>query len=243
MDDWKKFWNEYPATIDETAFLVQVGHTVSGKPYSAGQFADMVSSIRAALGLGPDHRLLDVCCGNGVITRELARSCGRVVGVDFSGPLIETARRFNRLANITYETMDALDLEQASFAGEGPFDRINMYAALQHFHTGDLARLLEGMLRHVVGDFVILIGGVLDAERKHAFLDTPEKQAMYEEYCRQGRDRLGTWWDKSFVVETCHMLGLHCTIDDRSPLRPGAHYRFDARIVPQTSNPMSRERA
>ena len=47
-------------------------------------------------GLGIGGRAIDVCCGTGDFAFELARlagPAGRVVGVDFSAPMIELARR------------------------------------------------------------------------------------------------------------------------------------------------------
>jgi protein-L-isoaspartate O-methyltransferase len=229
--DWQKFWNEHPASAGDTDFLVQVGHTMGGKPYSEAQFTAMLQSIRAGLDLGTSDTLLDICCGNGVVTRQLAKNCHHVVGIDFSATLIDRAMRYNADANVTYQVMNALDVGSASFPGNAPFSRISMYAALQHFEIDELARLLAGMLAQSAGAAVIFIGGILDATRKHAFLDTPEKRALCEDYQRRGNDRLGTWWDPEAFANTCGRLGLSCAIDAESPGRPGGHYRFDARIT------------
>ena len=231
MQNWRKFWNEYPATAGEQEFLRQVGHTVAGLPYSPQQFEAMVAGIRAALQLSPEDVVLDVCCGNGVITKELAKHCGRILGVDFSVPLIAAARKFHGGTNISFQTADALEIGSATLDDPGPFSRVLIYAALQHFAPEDLPVLLNGFLRHADDMPVILLGGVLDAGRKQLYLDTPEKLAMYETYRKEGRDRLGTWWCKDHIRDVCNGLGLGCEIDDSSEGRPGGHYRFDARIT------------
>lgn len=68
-----------------------------------------------------DARLLDLCCGTGVMTRDLARRApdGRVVGVDFSPVMLEVARAKNAAPNIEFVQADALHLpfEDASFDG------------------------------------------------------------------------------------------------------------------------------
>jgi len=231
MTDWQTFWTEYPASLDEREFLRQVGHTIDGQPYSDGQFEAMVATIREALRLKPTDALLDVCCGNGIVTVELSKYSRRVVGIDFSAPLIEIARKFHHPSNLVYHTMSALQVNDGVLGAEGPFDRVLMYAALQHFRLEDLDRLLSGFLRHAAPGVVIVLGGVLDVSRKHLFFDTPEKRAMLRTYQREGRDRLGTWWDKDLVSRSCEAVGLQCHIDDHSPGRPGGHYRFDAIIV------------
>src|SRR5262245_18141134 len=133
MKDWKTFWNEYPATVGESDFLRQVFHTVDGQPYTPEQFEAMVSSIRRGLRLGPTNTLLDVCCGNGLVTAELAVHCRQVLGVDFSMPLIDIARKFHKRENVRFLILNALELETTDLGVEAPFDRQIMYGALQHF--------------------------------------------------------------------------------------------------------------
>ncbi len=228
--DWETFWNKYPVSVGEQEFLLQVGHTVDGRPYSMPQFEAMIASIEGALQLNSVDVLLDVCCGNGIVTRALARRCRRALGIDFSAPLIDVACKFHAGTNVDYEMMNALELDSLATLADGPFTRVLMYAALQHFQPHDLKTLLEGFLRYAANDRIILFGGVLDAAKKHLFLDTPQKKLNYELYRRQGRDRLGTWWDQNFIREVCNGLGLRCEIDDQSTGRPGGHYRFDAKI-------------
>src|SRR5262249_47790555 len=67
--------------------------------------------FRAASGVGPRDRVLDVGCGTGGSTREAARTAtaGSVVGVDISGVAVEEARRLSEaegLGNVTYLKAD-----------------------------------------------------------------------------------------------------------------------------------------
>lgn len=228
--DWQTFWNDHPAAVAETDFLVQVGHTIDGKPYDATQFTAMVNQMRSGLDLGRDDSLLDLCCGNGIITRQLALHCRKVIGADFSNVLIERAITHHSAPNVRYRILDAVTLETAEFPGEGPFSRIGMYAALQHFRIDQLEALLRGMLVHAASGAIFFIGGVLDQRRIDAFLDTAGKRQAYEAYRASGRDRLGTWWQPAQLRATAAGLGLTCEIDDSSADRPGGHYRFDARL-------------
>ena len=68
--------------------------------------------LRAAYGISPGDRVLDIGCGTGLTTREAARAAtpGRVVGVDVSERMLERAREVTaaeRLDNIRYELGDA----------------------------------------------------------------------------------------------------------------------------------------
>lgn len=61
--------------------------------------------------------ILEIGCGNGRLTRFLAKHAKRVVGIDKDSKMIESARKLTSQDNISYATMDALDLSV-----EGSFD-------------------------------------------------------------------------------------------------------------------------
>lgn len=68
--------------------------------------------LRAAAGVAPGDRVLDIGCGTGASTRDAARDAapGHVLGVDLSAPMLERARQLTaaeRLDNVTYEQGDA----------------------------------------------------------------------------------------------------------------------------------------
>jgi demethylmenaquinone methyltransferase / 2-methoxy-6-polyprenyl-1,4-benzoquinol methylase len=66
----------------------------------------------AALALPADAEVLDLCCGTGALTRELARHApdGHVRGVDFAESMLDVARSRRSGGNITYERTDVLAL-------------------------------------------------------------------------------------------------------------------------------------
>ena len=68
--------------------------------------------LRAATGIGPADRVLDVGCGGGQSTRDAARAAvsGSALGVDVSAAMLERARRLTAeegLTNVAYELADA----------------------------------------------------------------------------------------------------------------------------------------
>jgi SAM-dependent methyltransferase len=229
VKDWKRFWNEYPLCIDEADFLRQVCHTIDGRPYTSLQFDALIYGIRQGLRLGPTSSLLDVCCGNGAVTTALAIHCKQVVGVDFSIPLINIARKFHGAPNTRFLDLDALELMKIDVP-EAPFDKVMMYGALQHFDVEDLDCLISGLLKHGATDCTILLGGVPDKARLGQLFNTPDKLRLHQTYRREGRDVLGTWWDSNVIRDACRRFGLDCRIDNESSDRPGGHYRFDAWI-------------
>jgi SAM-dependent methyltransferase len=81
--------------------------------------------------LSPGCDLLDVGCGPGTITVDLARRLapGRVVGIDTSAEIIETARSdAGKVANLEFRTGDAYHLP----AEDASFDAVHAHQLLQH---------------------------------------------------------------------------------------------------------------
>jgi demethylmenaquinone methyltransferase / 2-methoxy-6-polyprenyl-1,4-benzoquinol methylase len=59
----------------------------------------------------PGHRALDLCCGTGDVAFALANEGATVVGCDFSGPMLQVARRRRREeSQINFVQGDALNL-------------------------------------------------------------------------------------------------------------------------------------
>ncbi|MEU4443304.1 methyltransferase domain-containing protein [Actinosynnema sp. NPDC050801] len=64
--------------------------------------------LLTAAAIAPDHRVLDIGCGNGRISRLAARRAAHVLGVDLSGPMLARARASaTGVPNLTFEQGDA----------------------------------------------------------------------------------------------------------------------------------------
>jgi demethylmenaquinone methyltransferase / 2-methoxy-6-polyprenyl-1,4-benzoquinol methylase len=91
--------------------------------------------------VGPGSDALDICCGTGDLALELRRRIGpdgRVVGSDFSEPMLELARRKSGDEGLPVEFgwADALDLPY----GDASFDAVTI-----GFGARNLADLEEGL--------------------------------------------------------------------------------------------------
>ena len=68
--------------------------------------------LRAAAGVRPDDRVLDIGCGTGLTTREAAKSAtsGSALGVDLSPQMLDRARELSEeeaIPNVSFELADA----------------------------------------------------------------------------------------------------------------------------------------
>jgi demethylmenaquinone methyltransferase/2-methoxy-6-polyprenyl-1,4-benzoquinol methylase len=113
--------------------------------------------------VGPGSNALDVCCGTGDLALELRRQIGpdgRVVGCDFSEPMLELARRKSGDEGLPVEFgwADALDLPY----GDASFDAVTIGFGARNL--ADLDRGLVEMTR------VLKPGGrlvILEITRPH----------------------------------------------------------------------------
>jgi 2-polyprenyl-3-methyl-5-hydroxy-6-metoxy-1,4-benzoquinol methylase len=110
----------------------------------ASRRAGTDAAILGALAELPPGRVLDVGCGEGWLVRALAGSGHRVVGVDASAPLIESARARGggELRVVSYEALAA----EPSLAGPGPYDAVVCNFSLLGEELVPLLRALRGLL-------------------------------------------------------------------------------------------------
>lgn len=106
--------------------------------------------------LRPGQRLLDVGCGPGTITLDLARRVapGQVTGIDVSPEVLAAAEQLRVRQGIDNAVFEAGDAYTLSF-DSGSFDVIHLHQVLQHL--SDPVRALRELQR------VLAAGGVLAA--------------------------------------------------------------------------------
>jgi demethylmenaquinone methyltransferase/2-methoxy-6-polyprenyl-1,4-benzoquinol methylase len=108
----------------------------------------------------PDASILDVCCGTGDLTLELAGRVspgGQIVGCDFSEPMLDLAREKaaeRGAAGVRFEWADALSLPY----DDGRFDLVTVGFGLRNFADWDrglreMSRVLRPNGKLVVLEF------------------------------------------------------------------------------------------
>ena len=117
---------------------------------NARYVSDLGTSLVDLLDPKPGERILDLGCGDGVLTRELAERGCEVVGVDASPEMIEAALALG---------VDARVMDGHSLAFENEFDAVFSNAALHWMNRPD--QVLAGVERALKpgGRFVGEFGG------------------------------------------------------------------------------------
>lgn len=231
--DWKTFWTTYPHKANDTQYLRQVGKTVGGVQISQEQFDAILGDIDKHLDISPDDVVLDLCCGNGLITREIAKKCKEVVGIDFSEVLIETATEITQEPNVKYIVMDVRKIRNLIKEYESYFTKVLWYEALAFFDEHDLCEVLDSIKLLSREEPIILIGSVLDHSRKWSFFNTFKRKMTYVfKIVLLGQEvGLGKWWKREQIEKVCDKSGFACEFHYQNNVLHTAHYRIDVKIT------------
>ena len=235
LTDWRSFWNSYrrKEVASEDDLFIEVGKTVHGLPISREQFRLTIERIVMFLHLKPNDRLLELCCGNGLMTRALAPAVAEIEAVDFGAHLIAHAREQTRNANVHYVCADALEhLDALASSKSFVPTKILLGDALAYFEPTSFCAMLEQVSGLTNGQFDFLATAVPCDELKWNFYSTPERRARFERNQRRGdktNDGLGRWWSKAELRRAGEPLKLNVTLFDQPAALSG--YRIDACYV------------
>lgn len=219
---WETHYDSISKEFDGS-LLKQVGKTVNGQEISEPQVQLIIENIANVLRLESKDSLVDLCCGNGLLTRQLATLVKDVIGVDFTRGLIDAAIRHNSSPNIEYVNSDVLLIDPKYFSG---LKKIVMYEALQHFSIEQLDKLLDQLSNLEMGSLV-LFGSVPNNEKLSVYYDTEEKYAFYMQRESEGRPHIGRWWLMNEIKQLAATRGFKATFLSQTPSLYTAYYRFD----------------
>lgn len=228
MTDWKLFSQSYRLIEirSDDDLLFQAGLTVNGRVISRECFDAICQSITKGLDLNTSDILLDLCCGNGVITYQLSKLVGEVIGIDFSSPNIDNARKFKSSKNITYIVHDAAELMDLDLP---KVTKVLLYGSLAYFSPVQFKKILLALDQIGDKDVTIFLGSVLDRTKIWSFFNTARRKATYLIIHRLLRKDpgIGRWWRKSEIRAIAGKNGFECEFVSQNPILHTAHYRFD----------------
>jgi cyclopropane fatty-acyl-phospholipid synthase-like methyltransferase len=221
-DYWKNYYDLSSHQFDDS-LLKQVGKTVNGQEIPEHQLKLIVENIVNILQLNSEDFVVDLCCGNGLITKQLAPLVKGIIGVDFTQGLIDAAKKYNSYSNIEYVNSDVLSLDPKYFLG---VEKIVMYEALQYFSKEQLSSLLNELSNLGLASLVFF-GSIPNKEKLSVYYDTAEKFAFYIQSEREGRPHIGRWWSMEEIEQIVSTQGFKAIFLPQTPSLYTAYYRFD----------------
>ncbi len=230
--DWYKFWQTYRPIENTTKqdFLYQVGKTINGNPINEEIFLLIRDSIISGLNLSRDDYLIDLCCGNGVLTKELAPYVNSVTAIDFSKMFIDIATEHNQHDNIVYINDDVRRFPKY-VQPLGKTTKILIYDALASFSKSDFNELIR-IIRHFSDHMFLYIGAVLNNSNKFKFYNTFSRKLFYFYNIKLiGFDNgIGRWWRKEEINMIFKYPNEKVLFLEQDQKIHTSHYRFDILI-------------
>jgi SAM-dependent methyltransferase len=222
--NWKKFWNQQASL--NTNPQAQVGRIKSGITLSEQVLDDIVQYIVEKLQLQPDDQLLDLCCGNGLLTHKLSQHCNKTVAIDISHEQIAQAKKLFSSPDIQYFAADVS--LPGYYAGAEKFAKINLYFSFQYFDSFTLGKQAIANMLPLLGDGgVILIGDVPDRKYLPRYYKKGKDRLRYHIKQLLGTNDMGKFWSEREMQRIANYLGLELEVLEQPDFLPYADYRRD----------------
>lgn len=238
-DYWVDFWRQHGQENKDGSEHKQVLRVKNKQAIDEQLWQRTLEAIGEFLEVNGADQVLDLCCGNGLISRYLAPQVTSVHSVDVSEDLvaallassnaantnsIENKSSTQQIGNITAEVSDARTLQCENAA----FSKIVMYAAIQYFTQQEVIALFRNMHACLQDDGVILLGDIPDLEKLWVFYDDETREAAYFDAVESGKGIVGHWFTQTFLVKLANYVGFkQAKVVPQADDMIYSHYRFD----------------
>jgi SAM-dependent methyltransferase len=225
----KVLYDDYARTCDPGDLLGQVRRTIGGQPVDENQVEMIVEALLLYLELKPDDILLDLCCGNGLLTNRVFERCAGGVGVDMGEYLISIARKhFEKTPCRKYVVSDVESFVDNELEPER-FTKALCYASFAYLSNESAGRVLNA-LRHRFHNITrLVLGNLPDKAMSRAFFDAKSYVDGIED---DHETVLGRWRTETEVKQLAEAAGWKIKISRMAQGYYAAHYRFDALLTP-----------
>ena len=227
--DVQSLYERHARTCDPKDFQSQVMRTPHGKPVSQDQVTLIIEGIARGLAIEPGDVVLDLCCGNGVITNPIFERCRGGTGVDFTPFLIEVAKaNFEKIPDRLFRLSDVCEYVETT-DDTARVTKVMCYGAFQCLLERKSAGMLIALRKRFPSVRRVLLGNLPDLDRAGLFWrqDVGSEPWPLQDLKRHDTP-FGIWRTEEEVRKLTTDCGWRTTITRMPPPYFCAHYRFDA---------------
>ena len=173
---WKEYWDHHARAVSSEERYRRVRRVCQKQEMGDVHFQRAAAHVVSQLNLKSSHVVLDLCCGNGLMSLALEPWCQTIVGVDFCTPLVK-----DLVCRATGNTVAvAADALEVSFAAS-TFDRVLIASALQYFELGETIRLFQNAATFLKPGGILCVTDIPDFARMWNFFDDTERKRLFPE--------------------------------------------------------------
>ncbi len=225
MDDYSDYWQKYWEShnnLDNEDPQKQVARTKFGIPILKDDWNKTCEHILTQIKADPTDTLLDVCCGNGLLSAYLIDYVHEIYAIDYSKKLFNNFVVDNDRIIKVFSDVQNFDYKSCHF------NRVIMYFAAQHFNESFLLSIVKKIYENMMEGGLFLIGDIPDIDRKWGFFNRPEFREFYFSNLEKAQPAIGTWYDKLFFKYLAEYIGFRdIIIQDQPQFMLNSSHRFD----------------
>lgn len=220
-DYWIHFWNEYAASSVNKDEQSQVLRTLNKKPISKKLWEYTLTKIDETFKVIEGDYVLDLCSGNGLISKHFVDKGALVVAVDVSKNLLNNLKDIKEIETIN------LDIRKLKF-DKSTFDKIIIYAGIQYLNDRETVHLMHNIYAWLKPNGIVFIGDVPDLSKRWNFYDTKERQKVFYDNLLTGKNIIGNWFEREWFENLTSYIGFKegfFLVQNKKLLN--ANHRFD----------------
>ena len=124
---WVDFWKNYTTDVLEKDEQSQVLRTFDKKPITDELWGFTLNKIDEVFNVNEGDNVLDLCCGNGLLSKHYNNKGAKVTAVDVSSALLDNISKIDGITAINSD-IRSLNFENNSF------EKVILYAGIQYLN-------------------------------------------------------------------------------------------------------------
>lgn len=220
--NWEQFWNSRGAYEDAAR---QVGRLHGKQTLSLDVLATSVAHLIEMGDINTQHDLLDICCGNGMITNLIAKHCNNIVGIDFAESLLQHGKA--AYPQIEFYQENVLK-PFTKIPSTLKFHRIICCFSFQYFETFEQGlTVINNLLPYLHPQGKIVLTDI--PNRKHFFNYYNSFSRLFHLAMQMARNKndMGKFWSEEELNLIAKKVGLYGKKIEQPKHLPYAAYRMD----------------
>ncbi len=224
---WTDFWDNYGKETVGKDEQTQVLRTSNKQPISKELWEFTLKGIEKQIEPSSDDVLLELCCGNGLLSRYFAPMVNNVTSVDVSEDLIQNIDR-KQYPNLVALVSDIRELDFDDLS----FNKVIIYAGIQYLTYAETTILFEQVYRWLIPGGIFFLGDVPDYFKRWVFFNSTERQAIYFQNLKDGKAIVGTWFEPEFFEKLGTYAGYsNSVLIPQHPDLIYSKFRYDYKFV------------
>ncbi|MFT5969585.1 MAG: SAM-dependent methyltransferase [Flavobacteriales bacterium] len=216
--NWKEYWNNKASAKSSLARV--------GREDNAALFELTLKHLDALVRPTKQMILLDLCCGNGLVSQFFGPKVNRLVGVDLSPVLLSEAKELNlNFSNSSFICADACAFSEKL---NQQFDVVLLHFSFQYFETNAIASsVLAEIKKALNGDGKVVITDIPDARKLQVFYPGLLGRLRRIKQKTTKTSEMGRFWHPKTLQKIAVENGFAAEILEQDAKLPYSHYRFD----------------